>query len=126
MELANRKDVDVYVTGGHLRGEWFSLVGMTAIESMRKIVVDRLFIGVNGIDAARGLTCYNAEEAEINRAMVGQAKRKIAIADHSKFGIAARWKICETRDVDLIITDADTPKTELKKFSKLGVEVIGV
>ena len=126
MELANRKDVDVYVTGGHLRGEWFSLVGMTAIESMRKIVVDRLFIGVNGIDAMRGLTCYNAEEAEINRAMVGQAKRKIVIADHSKFGVAARWKICETRDVDLIITDADTPRTEMKKFSKAGIKVIGV
>ena len=26
MELSNRKDVDVFVTGGHLRGDWFSLV----------------------------------------------------------------------------------------------------
>ncbi len=27
MELSKRKDVNVFVTGGHLHGEWFSLVG---------------------------------------------------------------------------------------------------
>jgi len=27
MELSKRKDLNVYVTGGHLRGDWFSLVG---------------------------------------------------------------------------------------------------
>ena len=27
MELSKRKDIDVFVTGGHLRGDWFSLVG---------------------------------------------------------------------------------------------------
>ena len=27
MELSNRKDIDVFVTGGHLRGDWFSMVG---------------------------------------------------------------------------------------------------
>ncbi len=126
MELSTRKDVDVFMTGGHLRGEWFSLVGTTAIESMRKVMVDRLFIGVNGIDAERGLTCYNSDEAEINRAMVRQAKRKIAVVDSSKFGVVAHWSICETQDVDVIITDTAISKIELKKFSKKGIQVIAV
>src|ERR1700745_2695851 len=30
MELSNRKDIDVIVTGGHLRGSWFTLVGPLA------------------------------------------------------------------------------------------------
>src|SRR5580704_14856360 len=30
MELSNRKDIEVIVTGGHLRGTWFTLVGPLA------------------------------------------------------------------------------------------------
>src|ERR1039457_2302461 len=75
MELSNRKDVHVFVTGGHLRGDWFSLVGSAAVASMSGVFVDLLFIGVNGIDAQRGLTCFNDDEVEINRCMVRQSQR---------------------------------------------------
>src|ERR1700732_1607749 len=30
MELSNRKDIEVIVTGGHLRGSWFTLIGPLA------------------------------------------------------------------------------------------------
>jgi DeoR/GlpR family transcriptional regulator of sugar metabolism len=49
MELSNRKDIDVFVTGGHLRGDWFSMVGPAAMHAMSRIFVDTLFVGVNGI-----------------------------------------------------------------------------
>ena len=34
MELSNRRDIHVFVTGGHLRGDWFSLVGAAAVAAM--------------------------------------------------------------------------------------------
>ncbi|MFZ0745347.1 MAG: DeoR/GlpR family DNA-binding transcription regulator, partial [Terracidiphilus sp.] len=43
MELSNRKDIHVFVTGGHLRGDWFSLVGQAAVTTMSGIFVDLLF-----------------------------------------------------------------------------------
>ena len=33
MELSSRKDIDVVVTGGHLRGNWFTLIGPLATAS---------------------------------------------------------------------------------------------
>ncbi len=123
MELSKRKDLEVHVTGGHLRGDWFSLVGPAAIESMKNIFVDTLFIGVNGIDSVRGLTCYSPYEAEINRAMVRQAKRKIVVTDHSKFGVSASWLICEIAEIDLIITDTGATDEVLAPLLKAGVEV---
>jgi DeoR/GlpR family transcriptional regulator of sugar metabolism len=36
--------------------------------------------------AERGLTCLNPDEAEINRAMVQQAKQKIAVTDPASWG----------------------------------------
>lgn len=126
MELSKRKEISVYVTGGHLRGDWFSLVGPTAIDAVQKVVVNIMFIGVNGIDANHGLTCYNPDEAEINKAMIRQAKRKVVVADHSKFGIVANWLICEAAQVDMIITDTGTADDEIKAFQQRGVEVLRV
>jgi DeoR family transcriptional regulator of aga operon len=123
MELSKRKDIQVYVTGGHLRGDWFSLVGPGAVENMRRVFVNTLFIGVNGIDAQNGLTCFNPDEAEINRTMVQQAKRKIVVTDHSKFGVVANWQICALAEVDIIITDTGATDEMLRPFRQHGIDI---
>jgi DeoR/GlpR family transcriptional regulator of sugar metabolism len=123
MELSTRKDIHVFVTGGHLRGDWFSLVGQTAMAALSGLFVDVLFLGVNGIDAERGLTCFNGDEVEINRCMARQAKRKIAVADHSKLGIVANWQICPTEEIELLITDTGAKDKTVAPFLKRGVKV---
>jgi DeoR family transcriptional regulator of aga operon len=126
MELSARKDIDVFVTGGHLRGDWFSLVGPAAIASVKGLFVDVLFVGVNGIDAERGLTCLNPDEADINRTLVQQAKRKIAVTDHSKLGIVAKWLICAVDQVDALITDTGASDEMIAPFVKRGLKVTRV
>jgi DeoR family transcriptional regulator of aga operon len=123
MELSKRKDVDVFVTGGHLRGDWFSLVGPAAIDTLRHAFVDVAFIGADGIDIAAGLTCRSPEEAAVNRVMVAQAKRRIAVIDCSKFGIVAEWQICSVETCDLIITDSALPDAALALFAERNVEL---
>lgn len=123
MELSNRKDIHVFVTGGHLRGDWFSMVGPAAAASIAGLFVDILFLGVNGIDACQGLTCFNSDEADINAAMVRQARRKVVLADHSKLGVVAKWLICPTESVDLLITDTGAPDAAVAPFRERGLEV---
>ena len=123
MELCKRKDVHVFVTGGHLRGDWFSLVGLEAVANMSKVYVDLLFIGVNGLDAQKGLTCINGDEAEINRSMVQQAKRKIAVTDHSKLGVVTRWVICPTESIEMLITDSGATDKMIAPYLEKKIEV---
>ena len=123
MELSTRKDIDVFVTGGHLRGDWFSLVGPAAVATLRGLFIDVLFIGVNGIHAQHGLTCFNPDEADTNSAMVKQAKRKIVVADHSKLDVVAKWLICPTDSVDMLITDSCASDEGIASFEARGVEV---
>jgi len=106
MELSKRKDLDIFVTGGHLRGDWFSLVGPTAADSLSHLLIHTLFIGADGIDPKWGVSCYIPEEAELNSAMVKHAQRRIAVLDHSKFGVIAGWRICPTSDLHFLITDS--------------------
>jgi len=123
MELSRLKNLEVFVTGGHMRGEWFSLAGPDAIPAVSHIFVDKVFIGVNGVDPIRGLTCYNPDEAQLYRAMVKQANLSIIVADHSKLSVIATHKICPVEDVDMMITDAAASDEAIGPYIELGIEV---
>lgn len=126
MELSKRKDVNVFVTGGRLHGEWFSLVGPTAIRSLENMLIHTMFLGADGIDPKWGASCYNAEEAELNSAMVRLARRHIAVVDHTKLNLVANYRICETGILNTMVTDTGATDELIAPFLKLGVKVLRV
>jgi DeoR family transcriptional regulator of aga operon len=123
MELSKRKDLDIFVTGGHLRGDWFSLVGPTAIHSLQRMLIHTVFIGADGIDAVWGASCLSSDESDLNSAMVRLARRRIAVVDHSKFGVVAGWRICQTQDLHILITDTGATDEMIEPFRQAGVDV---
>lgn len=126
MELSKRKDISVFVTGGHLHGEWFSLVGPSASRSLENMLIHTMFVGADGIDAQWGLSCFSSDEAELNGTMVRHARRHVAVVDHTKFGVIANWRICETPVIQKLITDTGATDEMIAPFVKLGIEVLRV
>nr|WP_262894909.1 hypothetical protein [Hymenobacter guriensis] len=126
MELSQRDDVRVFVTGGFLTGGWFSLAGPATAQALSQFFVDKVFIGVNGIDAERGLTSLHPEEAAVIQVMVRQAKRRIVVADHTKLGVVTTSLICPTTEVHQLITDSGATEAQLAPFRQLGIEVVQV
>lgn len=124
MELSRQKNVNVFVTGGHLRGDWFSLVGATASRAIREFYSDIVFIGANAIDPVQGPMCYNPEEAYVNRAMVNHARQRILVADHSKLRATAPHRICSLRWIHVFVTDSGATEDDIAPYVKCGIEVI--
>lgn len=126
MELSKRKDVSVFVTGGHLHGDWFSLVGPSAVRSLENILIHTMFVGADGIDAEWGVSCFSSDEAELNAAMVRCARRHIAVVDHTKLKVVADWRICEVGILKMLITDTGATDEMIAPYQKLGIEVLRV
>lgn len=126
MELCNRKDIEVIVTGGHLRGSWFTLVGPLATAAAEMLFSDIMFIGVDGIDAKQGLTCTNSSEADVLRKLVNHAKTKIVVADHSKLGSVSKYLLCPVKGIDKLITDSGASASAIAPFARLGIDVTRV
>ncbi len=126
MELSKRKDINVYVTGGHLRGDWFSLVGPTAVQSLSGVLIHTVFIGADGLDPEWGATCFSSDEADFNSALVRASRRRVAVVDHSKFDVNAGWRICGISDIHMLITDTGASDETVAAFEKKGVEVLRV
>ena len=127
MELSSSNGLDTTITGGCMR--WpgaFSLIGPTAIESLNVVVMDRVFIGVCGVDADRGATTIQADEAAVFRAMTRRAKQVIVVADSSKVGMVSPAVICSAADIDVLITDDGISDDAMKAFTQCGVRVVSV
>ena len=126
MELSKRKDVYVFVTGGHLHGEWFSLVGSAALKALENMLINTMFVGADGMDANWGASCFNADEAELNGTMLKLARRRVAVVDSGKLGVVANWRICKASDLNILITDTNASDEAIAPFQKIGIEVLRV
>ena len=102
----SNKDVRVIVAGGIMRSGEASLVGELAFATFRTLFVDKLFLGVGGINADAGLTDYNWDDALVKKEMIRSAREIIVTADSSKFGRTAFAKVAELDAVSAIITDS--------------------
>ena len=123
MELSHRGDLKVFMSGGYLSGDWFALVGQTAIQSVSEIFVDKVFIGVDGIHAEHGLTTNYPDQAAIHRQMLRQARYRVVVADHHKLGETGTALICPVTEIDLLITDKGAPEAALTPLREKGIKI---
>jgi len=127
MELSSSSRLQTTLTGGNMR--WagaFSLVGPAAIESLSVVVMDRLFVGVTGMDAIHGATTIEAEEAAVFRAMARHARKVVVVSDSSKMGQVSPAVICPIGEIDLLITDDGISEDARRALESSGVRIMVV
>jgi DeoR family transcriptional regulator of aga operon len=125
MELSSSNGLDTTITGGCMR--WpgaFSLIGPTALESLNAVLMDKVFIGVCGVDPERGATTIEAEEAAVFRAMSRRAKQVVIVADSSKVGLTSPAVICPVTEIDILITDDGVSDDAVRAFRRSDVQVV--
>jgi DeoR/GlpR family transcriptional regulator of sugar metabolism len=101
-----------------------ALVGPVAVAALRMLHVDRLFLGVHGIDLRAGLTTPNLVEAETNRAMIASSRRLCVLADHTKWGTIGLSTITELADVHHLVTDSGLPTRSRSALAEVVGELI--
>ena len=123
VELAVRPDLKLIVTGGVARSASYELVGSLADATLRGLYVDVAFVGVDGVDAERGLTTQNEVEAATNRALMARAKRTVVVADASKLGRVAFAEIAGVDRADQLITNTGADEEQVERLREAGLVV---
>ncbi len=103
-----RPDRTVVLTGG-VRTPSDALVGPVAVQALRLLHLDAVFMGVHGMSAHAGFTTPNLMEAETNRAFIASAQRLIVLADHTKWNVTGLSSIAALGDADEIVSDDGLP-----------------
>lgn len=123
-ELMAKKRVQIVMLGGALRRKNMAFYGAQTVAAMEELLVDKLFLGVDGIDMEGGITTHFENEALLNRLMVKKATEVIAVTDSSKFGRKCLHKIIGVEDLDVLITDQGAPDEVIDGARRLDIEVV--
>ena len=123
MEMSVRPDIGVLLMGGRVRGRSLSLVGQLGDGVLRRVNVQKAFVGAAGLTAEDGLTETTEEEAQIKRAMVAAAREVYALVDNSKWGRVASATFCRPEELTGVFTDAGAPGEMLEGLRGMGIEV---
>jgi DeoR/GlpR family transcriptional regulator of sugar metabolism len=99
-----RADRTVVLTGG-VRTPSDALVGPVAVNTLRTLHLDVVFLGVHGMHESHGFTTPNLLEAETDRAFVASAERLVTVADHTKWGVVGLCAIAPLESADTLVTD---------------------
>ncbi len=122
--FVNQPDIRLILPGGIVRPGETAMVGELSIRAFEIFHVDKLFLGVGGIDAWAGLTEYNLDDAQVKQAMLKTAKQKIAVADGSKFDHIAVVKIAPLDVLDILLTNQSPPQSLVVALEQAHVRVI--
>jgi Transcriptional regulators of sugar metabolism len=94
----------VYCTGGRIFHR-SGFVGGHAADAIQSYCADTLFFSCCGLSVKNGPTEAEEENAQVKRAMIRYAKRKILLCDSTKFAHDYFCRVCALETIDLIVTD---------------------
>jgi DeoR family glycerol-3-phosphate regulon repressor len=103
--LAGTPSKELILAGGHYRQSDGAIVGEAAVEFVSNYKVDVAVIGCSALDEDGAVLDFDPREVSVARAILRNARRKMLVADASKFDRTASARICDIGEIDLFLTD---------------------
>ncbi len=99
-------DAAVYLLGGRFDADNQETVGAMVLDGIRNFHADHAVITLGALDAGAGGTDFNADEADVARAMIDHADDVIVLADSSKWETSAPFRVCSLERIGTLVSDA--------------------
>jgi DeoR/GlpR family transcriptional regulator of sugar metabolism len=120
-EFLNVPNLQVSVLGGQLRSENASMAGPQAEAILDGLWFDQLFLGVSAVGPDGAIYSVDAAEANLNRRMLSRAAEHFILADSSKFGTMATYRVAPLTSAR-VITDSGISSKWRSQLADMGVE----
>ena len=116
-------DATVHLLGGRYGADNAQTTGSAVIEQLQGFRADRAILTVAAIDPAIGAMDASLDEAEIARAMIRNARSLTILADATKFGRQAAYAVCQTDEINLLVSDSQLDRAQGAALTGKGVEL---
>ena len=121
--LKEKTNFNIIVPGGILDHEEYSLFGPKCEEEIAQYNIDIAFLAVNAISLEKGITDFRLNEVGVIEQMMKSSRKKIVVADSSKFDKVSYINVCELNDIDLVITDSNARPEIIQKYEDRNVNI---
>lgn len=115
----------LFLAGGAYDPETAGFSDHAAQQYLRSFRPSLSVLTVGSIHPEHGLMDYRAAEAEMSRVAYAISSRVMLVADHSKFNRIAPFHTASLAEVDILITDRETPAEFGAALAHVSVEIAG-
>ncbi len=116
--------ISIQITGGLWLGHNRQLGGHQSAAFIEHFRCDVMLGSIGGIDPEGNLLEYRDDDAVMARAMFRNARRRILLADHTKFTRVAMCRVGHLADVSTFITDRRPGPAARRLIEAAGCELI--
>ena len=113
-----------FLLGGEFHADNRQTVGPITIEQIRAFRAHHAVLTIGALDGRTGIMDFNINEARIAQAMIRQAESITILADASKFGRIASFKVCDLDRVTTLVCDRLPDEPLAHQLDEAGVRVI--
>ncbi len=100
------------------------VISSMTIDFFKNFCADVVFISTQGFSIEHGATVPDVEDSDVKRSILNSAKKRVLVADHTKFEKTYLAKHADVTDFDVIITDEQTDPQYISKLKKVCSQVI--
>lgn len=124
MDLARLERADILVAGGKLRRGELSLSGSVAQKFLNDTMPDIALVSTGAVSATRGVTDFDVEELQVKRIVLGNARTTFVLADSSKFGQTATYRVCSVADPSFIVSTTKVSEEHRSEIEQAGGQLL--
>ncbi|WP_182353773.1 DeoR family transcriptional regulator [Flaviflexus huanghaiensis] len=122
--LAHLPHADIIVSGGKLRKSELSLSGSMATSFLDSLYPEIAIISTGAIDARAGVTDFDFDEMHVKKAVLANSTMSIIVADSSKIGRIAPYRLCGVEAPSYIATNAGLPADHMTTLQESGAHLL--
>jgi DeoR/GlpR family transcriptional regulator of sugar metabolism len=120
--LGSSSQVRIILCPGEYSFRQGGVAGSETTAFLERFHADKLVFSVGGI-TENGLYEVDPDFACVKRAMIANARTRILIADHAKFGRAVMTRVCNFDPIDHLITDCEVKGQLLDQLNLANVVI---
>ncbi|MEV4379571.1 DeoR/GlpR family DNA-binding transcription regulator [Streptosporangium amethystogenes] len=123
-ELAGRARIEVLVSGGRVRAGDLALSNSTTLGFFQDLRPDIAFLGSGGVSTDAGLTDFHVDEVATKRAVLATSARSYVLADSTKHGRVAAFRVCDLDGFTGLIAGEMTDEALAEALRNAGCHVV--
>ncbi|MCD7819202.1 MAG: DeoR/GlpR family DNA-binding transcription regulator [Lachnospiraceae bacterium] len=124
LALTDVPEWEIISTGGVMDERYLTFLGADAEKAIHAHYADKVLFSCKAIDRTRGFMESRDSLSSIKKTMLASGKKRILIADSTKFDHTAFSIVSDLRDVDIVVTDEQPSELWINHFERAGVTCI--
>ncbi len=117
-------NIEVIAIGDKISKDSKITVGLEAIEKIKQLKVDLCILGLSAFSLEAGVSDNDWEVVQIKKAMIQASRKVVCLTISEKINSRQPFQICESKRIDILITELSPDDLLLKPYKDAGITVL--